>query len=162
MNIYLLRHGQAEPAAEGKTDAERALTPEGEKTIRDILPGLKKMVEQVEYSLTSPAARAVRTATILAEYYKCVDFLEIKNELGGSGGEASVGAYLNKLIGKDHVVVVGHEPYLSDLAKYLCGNPDGALNLKKGGMAKIYVAGFPGPGEGQLRWTMTPEELARV
>jgi phosphohistidine phosphatase len=163
MNVYLLRHGEAEPAREGSPDSERALSPEGEKMINDILPGMKKLIPQVEYILTSPFARAFQTASIVAKFYNCAGFIENVETLAGPGGEEKINSLLNKLIGKDQMVIVGHEPHLSGIAKYYCGaGLEDGLKLKKGGMAKIYIADFPGPGKGALRWTMTPEEIARV
>jgi phosphohistidine phosphatase len=162
MNVYLLRHGESEPRTEGQPDASRKLTEEGAKTIRNMLPGMKRLIEQVEYILVSPMERALATAGLIAEYYKCRDFIDIVKELSGPNGEERVCTQLNKLIGKDHLMIVGHEPHISALAAYLCGSgPETIKKLEKGGMMKIYIAGFPGPGEGKLIWTMTPEEIAR-
>lgn len=163
MNLYLMRHGDAEPETDGKPDAERRLSESGAKTINDILPGMKKLITQVEYILTSPHARALQTALIVAKFYKCSGFVENVEALSGPNSEEKVNIILNKLIGKDQMLIVGHEPYLSDIAKYYCGaGLDEGLKLKKGGMAKIYIADFPDAGKGALRWTMTPEEIARV
>ena len=166
MNIYLLRHAEAAHAPEGTPDMERKLTPAGEKTIRDMLPGVEKLIGQVEFVLTSPAARAARTAELLAEYFRCAAFVETLDALAGPGAEQDVCVMLNKLVGKDVVVLVGHTPHLGNLAKYLAGDEsEEEIKIKKAGMAKISVAvrvgtrssraaaGVPGRGEYGKTWT---------
>lgn len=163
MNVFLMRHGDAEPASDGKNDKDRHLTPEGEKSIVETLPGIRKLCGRLDYILTSPAMRALQTAAILAEDFKCLEFIEAAEALAVSGGEDKVAGALNKLIGKDNILVVGHMPHLSDLARYLTAEgSDAEIDIKKGGMVKIYIAGFPGRGEGAIRWIMSPEELKKV
>ncbi len=163
MNVYLMRHGEAEPEREGIEDRDRRLCDEGAQVIGACMPGLKKLVGQVDFILSSPLRRAKETAGVVAAHFKCAGFVETVEALAAGGNEARVTKDINKLIGKENVVVVGHEPHLSALARFICGDSLGEpLNLKKGGVAKIYIPGFPGPGEGSLRWTMTPAELQRL
>jgi len=163
MNVYLMRNGEAEPEREGLDDRDRKLTAEGAQAVGACMPGLKKLVGQVDFILSSPLRRAVETEDVIASHFKCKGFIDLVEALASGGNETRVTKDINKLIGKENVVVVGHEPHLSALAKFICGDSLGEpLNLKKGGVAKIYIPGFPGPGEGSLRWTMTPEEMQRL
>jgi phosphohistidine phosphatase len=158
-----MRHGDAAPAAAGMQDSDRPLSPEGERTALEVLPGLRKLIGQIDFIITSPALRARRTALILAKEFKCTGFIEAQEALTGPGGEKKVTDSINKLIGKENIVVVGHMPYLSDLARYISGDPGNEeIDVKKAGVVKIHIPGFPGPGQGQIRWKMTPEELKKV
>ncbi len=160
MNVFLLRHGACEDICDGVEDAARDLTPEGEAAIRDSLPGMKQLTGQVDFILTSPFVRAVRTANIVAGYFKCTDFIHPLDALAERGNEEKIASELNRLIGKENIVVVGHMPHLAELAEYLVGDTyEGGIVLKKGGMAKIYIQGFPAKNSGMLRWVMTGDEL---
>ena len=76
------------------------------------------------------------------------------------GCEEKTMKLLNRLIGKEHVVLVGHMPHLGELAAYCVGDTvEKPIELKKGGMAKIHFRGFPAKGGGRLRWVMSSEEL---
>jgi len=163
MNIYLLRHGEAAPAAVGAPDSERPLSEQGERDVRGIVPGLKSLIGQIDFILTSPALRAIQTARIIAAEFKCMGFIHIEPSLAERGGEKKTTDELNRLVGKENVVVVGHSPHLAELARYLTGDESGEeIEIKKAGVLKIYIAGFPGPGEGAVRWKMSPEELKKV
>src|SRR5258707_10153879 len=67
MDLYLVRHGIAyEPdPAKWPDDKDRPLTPEGEKKFRQAARGLRELVPSVSVVLSSPWARAWRTAEIL-------------------------------------------------------------------------------------------------
>ncbi|MFC1474415.1 phosphohistidine phosphatase SixA [bacterium] len=160
MNVYLCRHGACEDIEEGKSDAGRRLTADGRKTVETTLPGLKSLIPGIDYILTSPLKRAVETADVIAGEYKCAEFVEQVSELADRGNEKKIASLLNKIIGKEHVVVVGHMPHLGELAQFLAGeNMDAPPKIKKAGVAKIHIKGFPEQGSGLLRWVMTADEL---
>jgi phosphohistidine phosphatase len=64
MQIYLLRHGIAEEARPGRTDAERALTGEGKERLRRVLRHAGTAPAAI---LSNPYRRALETARIAAE-----------------------------------------------------------------------------------------------
>ena len=67
MQIYLLRHGIAEDGRPGKSDADRALTSEGIKRLREILKRARVAGVAPTLIVTSPYVRARQTAEIAAE-----------------------------------------------------------------------------------------------
>ena len=67
MQIYLLRHGIAEDASPGQADADRALTPEGMKRLREILKRARTASVSPTMIVTSPYVRARQTAEMAAE-----------------------------------------------------------------------------------------------
>lgn len=66
MQLYILRHGIAEGSSSTGRDADRALTSEGKKKLRDVL----KLAADAQVSptlvLSSPYVRAMETAEIAA------------------------------------------------------------------------------------------------
>src|ERR1051326_8244923 len=67
MQIYLLRHGIAEDAAPGQSDADRALTAEGREKLRRVLKRAAAAGVAPGAILSSPLRRAIETAEIAAE-----------------------------------------------------------------------------------------------
>ena len=69
MNLYLLRHGIAvEPGTPGFAhDADRALTPEGERKLGKIAEAMEAMELRFDRVLSSPYLRARQTAEIIAK-----------------------------------------------------------------------------------------------
>ncbi len=163
MNVYFIRHSEAEPAGGGRPDFERPLSCEGEKKIAASLPGIFKLTGQLDYILTSPAARAARTAYLIAAHQKCRNFVFEMPELAAPGSEIIVDTMLNKLIGKENVAVVGHQPYLTELVGYFTGMPpEESISIDKGGMIKVSFKGFPGKGAGKMRWSMSQDDLTKI
>src|SRR5689334_21278871 len=73
MRLVVIRHGIAvepEDAAKEKlADAERPLTKEGRKRMRDAAGGLSRELERIDVLASSPLVRARQTAAIVAEAY---------------------------------------------------------------------------------------------
>ncbi|HOO56033.1 MAG TPA: phosphohistidine phosphatase SixA [bacterium] len=163
MNVYLMRHAEAEPVSETIEDKSRTLTDKGIKTVESELPSIRKLVGQVDYILTSPFQRAFRTALLLGEYFRAENFIQVVEELAVRGEEKAISVILNKVIGKENVFVVGHMPHLSELAKYFTGDPgEDDIKIQKAGVLKITFSGFPDMGQGKIRWSMSPEELLKI
>lgn len=163
MNVYILRHGKAEDQG-AKPDNERELTQEGIDSLKDSMPGMKKLIGQVDFILTSPYWRAARTAQIVGEYFRCSSFIDGTDLLAQPDQEDGVIKHINRLIGKENVVVVGHQPYLGELIRLMAPEgslPEGEIEIKKGGLAKVVFKGFVLPHKGRLEWIKTPKELKK-
>jgi len=163
IEIYILRHGLAKKREEwsGKKDADRPLTGKGEKKTREEGRALKRIGISFDLIISSPFARARRTAEIVAETLRLTARLEFTESLKPNG---SPKRFLQELIphfdGRARVLVVGHEPYLSALIS-LClnGQPDIAFALKKGGICKLVMEGRTLAKHCALEWFLTPEQL---
>ena len=55
------------------------------------------------------------------------------------------------------ILLVGHEPLLSCLIGFLLGFPALALDLKKGGLARVDVDQFGALPRGVLKWLLPPK-----
>lgn len=159
MNIYLLRHGKAEDAGD-KPDDQRKLTDEGAELIKKSLPGIKERVGTLDYMFTSPMLRAVETAFIVADYFKCRNFLEGTDLLARPDCDAPMLKKINALIGKENIMCVGHIPLLVDFARFMIPEGDETpIEIKKGGLVRLQFKGFILPHTGRLKWIATPKEL---
>ena len=90
MNLFFLRHAKACPRGpKFRPDSKRPLTREGEKTMREAAAGIQKLDLSFDLILTSPYARALRTAEILAEAYDSKK-LFVTNHLAAEAEPAEV------------------------------------------------------------------------
>jgi phosphohistidine phosphatase len=166
--LYILRHGIAvergAPGFRGEKDADRPLTPEGAKKVRRIAKALRQLDVQFDLLLTSPFARALRTAEIVAQMFRAKKKLEVCADLAVGGDPAAVVGRLRRL-GRGgnppgEIMLVGHEPYLSELISVLLAGRTGLpLTLKKGGLCKLSITE---PRYGlcaTLEWLVAPQVL---
>jgi phosphohistidine phosphatase len=159
MKVYLVRHAIAEndnPAG----DAERALTPKGKVKMAQAVEGLRDLKIRPEIVLSSPMRRALETATIVSDGLGGVR-VELLPELGqGSSGPADILAALDPYKQMEEVALVGHQPWLGQLASFmLTGSSDCRIDFKKGGV--VCLEGTPDQ-EGDrfvLLWSLPPKVL---
>lgn len=163
MDLYLVRHAIAEEPRAGQADARRALTARGRKRFERAARGMRELGVACDVLVHSPWLRAQETAEILSAE------LGGEHELCVSAALARVpdATLLAELRGA-RVVLVGHEPWLSDLLLWLAlgwrvHEPDGRaarVELRKGGLAQL--RGEPRPGEMRLVALHTPRSLRRA
>ena len=123
--IWLLRHGDAEP--HGGDDADRKLTEKGRRQAADAGRALAAIGAEFEACLTSPKVRSVETANLVCEPLGIEP--EIDERLRGGGFDP-----LEVSGGRAEVLLVGHEPDLSDAIAQMTG---GQVRLRKGGLAAV-------------------------
>jgi phosphohistidine phosphatase len=154
MQLYVIRHAIAEDAEPGQEDADRPLTPDGEKRLKAEVKGLRELGWMFDRVVTSPWVRARRTAELLAPVSES-DFEE--TPLLAMSPTQELLALLRE--GGEHVAVVGHEPWLTELIQWLTlADPyRNALELKKGGVA--HLEGSIAPGAMKLRALLPPKVL---
>lgn len=165
MDLYLVRHGVAFKRDHEKwpDDFDRPLTPEGEEDFRFVARNLGSIVPSVEVVLSSPFARAWRTAEILDKETAW----PAPKDFPGLEPEVPPSKILDALAGysaSETLALVGHRPSLHELAAYLLVGSEDTLNvgLKKGGAACIRFKGPVEPGAGKLRWLLTPQVIGAV
>jgi phosphohistidine phosphatase len=159
--LYLLRHGIAvAPGTPGYDDDLRPLTAKGERRMRQVAQGLRRLDLKLDRIVSSPLPRAWRTAEIVADSLE-VPFLLEKDDALRAGRSAN--AIKNWLEGRheDALMIVGHDPAFSDLVSLLTiGKTDPSISeLRKGG-----VAAFAGLSDGgfHLDWLARPRLLRRL
>jgi phosphohistidine phosphatase len=162
MEIYILRHGIAvERGTPGnKKDSDRPLTPEGEQKMHQIAEAILAMELKFDVILSSPYKRAEQTATIVAgELDEEVTFTDL---LEPDGNALELIAEINDEK-PQRVLLVGHEPYLSQLISVLTtGGSDAAIELKKGGLCKLTTDKLTFGRCATLHWLLTPKLLREL
>ena len=160
MEIYILRHGIAEDGQAGQPDAERSLTAEGKKKLRNVLRVAREAGVTPSLILTSPYRRAVQTAQLAAEIlgYKG-DLLRTKS-LEPSSHPRLVWEEIRIHQDEAAVLLAGHEPLFSSLTAYLLGNPNLKVDFKKGAIASVEIDRFSAEPNGVLKWMLTPKLAA--
>jgi len=156
--VYFLRHGKALSRADWDADDElRPLTEDGEALLRAGARAMKRWAPDVDVIVTSPLARARRTADIVAEELDLgarvvedarlapgFDLRRLAKIVAGRAGDAVV-------------LVVGHEPDFSETISAAIGG--GRVAMKKGALARVDFSG-PDLANGVLAWLVTPAQSA--
>lgn len=158
--LLIIRHAialeRAEAAAQGLPDSQRALTPKGEERMRRIAATLGKWMPEPATLLSSPYLRTRQTAALLSTQWQ-QPFRECK-ALAPGGDPAALLRQLDKLPGP--IVLVGHEPDLSELIGLLLGGQArSVVRLKKGGAALLHLEEPLQPGNAELQWLINPKQL---
>jgi len=131
MELYFLRHGEAQWPDWKKSDDERPLTKRGKKEMHEVAAFLRRLKVQPDLILTSPLPRAAQTAEIAAEH------LEVKCReeqcLAPGFGAAEVEQLINKH-SVESLMIVGDEP---DFTRTIAALTDASLKLSKGGVGMV-------------------------
>jgi phosphohistidine phosphatase len=158
MDLYLLRHGKAEPASQrGGNDDERPLTSRGKSEMREIASWIRSHGCVIDRIATSPLRRAQETATILAEVYPDSDGPEPWDELAPGVEFDRLLCRIRELHSLQSLLLIGHEPSMSTcIGRIITGSGTARIVLKKGGLAKI-VNFYPSEQSfGDLVWLLPP------
>ncbi len=167
MDLYLLRHGDAGKrmaVAAGGNTGDVPLTIVGREEIAIIARSIKDLNLKFSAIVTSPLKRAVQTAKIIAKVLAMEKGISIWNELAPEGNRSKLYNRLNQDTRESSVLMIGHEPYLSNMMYDMIFqknrvNQLGRINLKKAGLAKIRVISLTPNISGELRWLLTPRIL---
>ncbi len=166
MDMYLLRHAIAVTrGTEGyDNDAERPLTKKGAARMRRIAKAMKGLDLSFDLILSSPILRARTTAEIVADEMGLRKKLVFSDSLGTAGDAEAVIAELNDTYRScEAVLLVGHEPDMSDLISLLLsGGGDVAVTMKKGGLCKLSVDSLQAGRCATLEWLLTPRQLVAL
>ena len=147
--LWLLRHGEAVPH-ESKPDAERELTPRGERQAVAAGIGLARLGLEFDACYTSPKLRARDTARLACE---ALNVEPIEDDVLCDGFDREDALELLLRHGADaRVLVVGHEPSFSQVVQDLTG---GRIDFKKGGVAAVRTDRT----RGELLTLLRPREL---
>ncbi|TVQ95594.1 MAG: phosphohistidine phosphatase SixA [Deltaproteobacteria bacterium] len=160
-HLYLFRHGIAEgehPEHPGR-DTERRLTDKGrERTARAAL-GLERLGIAPDVIWTSPYVRTRQTAQILAEVLDPSSGVEVHEQLACEGSNERL---IEEIAGSAQrsVLLVGHEPNLSELTSLLvCGRGILRSRFKKAGYVHIEVHPVQQRVVGRLQAMLPPRVL---
>lgn len=159
--LYLLRHGIAVPhGTPGVREDDRPLTPEGEREVGQVSEGLKRLKVKPDRIVTSPLPRARKTAEIAAAVLGLDGRLENADVLKPGSPARAMKDWLATR-DESRLMLVGHNPNLSDLLALLAGLDEGApaFELKKAGVAALRA---DSGGGYRVHWLATPKMIRRL
>jgi phosphohistidine phosphatase len=153
MRLYLVQHAKS---ASKEADSQRSLSEEGRRDIQKVAEFIKPLNLSVDYLWHSGKARAQQTAKVLAEV------VEVKKEIAAHDGLSpndDVSLLKDELIsGRQDIMIVGHLPFLSNLASLLLTNSKSSNTVAfKNGC--IVCLGYSDDNQWQLHWMIIPELL---
>jgi phosphohistidine phosphatase len=149
MNIYLIRHGDAEGISKGIKDSERKLTPDGEIKIRNASLFWKNIIPAFDYIISSPYLRALQTARIIASTFDHKKEIFIDKRLGCGSDTEGLIEILNSFQSGE-IAIIGHQPDLSNHVSRLISSSGAFVEFKKGAIAKISFNNKVREGKGVL------------
>jgi phosphohistidine phosphatase len=158
MIVYFLRHASAgEPLLNPKKDEKRALDKEGIEQCGYVGRALAALNVQVETIVSSPLKRSTQTASLVGNELGYEGKLQIDNGLRPGAGLADFRKLLEKYSRQEAIMVVGHNPNLSQFLGSIISESgcEASLELKKGAVAKVEMRRT----NGTLQWCLTPKVL---
>lgn len=168
MRITLFRHAPAEDREQfflsGRPDSERPLTEEGIQKLIPAALGLARVIEGDPRIFTSDYLRCQQTANILAQtlYGDRKDALpEALELLRPDAPIVPLANWIARQETERDVLLVGHEPNLSQWASWWLGGPGKRLNLrfKKGSAMQLSMKRADRPAQARLEWMLQPRQL---
>lgn len=148
MDLILWRHAQAEA---GEPDLGRSLTPYGRKQAARMGAWLDRTLPEGCRVLSSPAARCVQTTEALGRKYKVLP------ELGIMASPQVVLQAAGWPDSRAPVLVVGHQPWLGQLAALLLCGEQQEWTVKKASAWWITGRERDGVQDIYLRAVLAPE-----
>ncbi len=149
MNIYILRHGQAEP--QQTIDEARELTEKGRLDTARVISGRLADLQSVTQLWASPLVRAQQTAHIAARYLPTLNVMT-SDLIIPDADPFRVMEWVQSCERKNQsILLVSHQPLVGELVNKLCGKPTGFYSMGTSSLAAIR-ASVVATGMGELMW----------
>ena len=147
--LTLVRHGKSDWSLPGQNDWDRPLNKRGQRDVPDMARRLRSRRLKPDLVLSSPAVRALTTATVMARELKVPAALVRQDERLYLASPADLLAVVRELGGDaEHVMVFGHNPGMTECANRLSAG-DHIDNLPTCG---VFTAQFDIAGWQDLDW----------
>jgi phosphohistidine phosphatase len=155
MHLYLLRHGIAEDARAGESDATRALTSDGRRKLRQVLKAVAEAKVKPTLLWSSELKRAIQTAEIAKAVLGYQGEILRTKALAPTADVEQVWEEIRVHWDETSLMLAGHNPQFDQLAPYLLGAPQLAVDFKKGAIMRIDIESFGARPKGTLCWYLT-------
>ena len=157
LRLYFLRHGKAWSRADWREDDDlRPLTDAGEALVRAEGRAMKAMGLAPDVIVTSPLARARRTAEIVAEELGMSERLVEDRRLAHGFDAGRLAEIVERQA--DGREPHGRGPRARSQRHGRRAHGGGRVDFKKGGLARVDVKG-PQLDDGILAWLLTPAQI---
>ncbi|MGH9521954.1 MAG: phosphohistidine phosphatase SixA [Terriglobales bacterium] len=157
MFVYFVRHASAgQHKADPAKDEKRPLDSDGIEQCNTVGRGLAALDTHVDLILSSPLKRASQTASLVANELAYEDKIVLTPSLRPDATYAKFTALLDEYARHEAIMVVGHNPNLSEfLGRVIGGGGRAGIELKKGAVARVEVD----RRRGILHWMLTPKTV---
>ena len=118
--LTLVRHAKSDWSLPGQNDWDRPLNKRGQRDAPEMARRLRSRRLKPDLILSSPAVRAVTTASVMARELKVPAARVVQDERLYLAGPADLLAVVRELGGEaNHVMVFGHNPGMTEFANRL-------------------------------------------
>jgi len=149
MLIYFLRHGDAS-SNHNYHDSERPLTDLGHKQAESVGKFLQQSGTHINTILTSPLIRACETGADIQAFINAPRVEKTEYLVNGSNTQKLFRQITE--LDVESVLLVGHEPFLSETISLLIGGNEKAnIEMKKCSLALVEIPESIYPGTGILK-----------
>lgn len=160
MRIYFLRHGDAavDPSLH---DSERPLTELGRRQAQTVARFFLRTNTNIASIFCSPLLRAQQMAQPVREQLAVKDFHLTECLVPGNNPRPLLEQFNGRQA--DSVLLVGHEPLLSELISMLVsGGPELRIEIKKSSLALVEATSPVRSGHGLLKWLIHVDLLQQL
>lgn len=157
MLVYFLRHASAGVSKNDPVkDEKRPLDREGVEQCGHVGRALAVLETRVDVIISSPLKRATQTAALIANELAYEGKIDLDPALRPGAAFPQFRDLLTKYGNQEAIMVVGHNPNLSEfLGRLIGGGSRTGIDLKKAGVARVEVNHH----RGVLIWCLTPKLL---
>jgi phosphohistidine phosphatase SixA len=148
VRVYLIRHGKAEPCAEGGLDADRPLAALGEQHAAYLAERIAGEAEPPRRVVCSDAVRAHRTAMPIAAALGVEPEIDVRLRV-----DERLSCAIDVVCERadEPICVVGHNPQLAQaIAAFLDGLGAPQVRLRTGEAWELELSGAPYIGTGRV------------
>ncbi len=161
MILYFMRHANAgEALPDSQKDERRALDEEGIRQCSVMGHILGELEIAVDGVISSPLKRSAQTATLVTSEMGFEGKVRLSAALHPHAKFSDFRELIEGLEGCEAVLLVGHNPNLSDFLSTVLGGPesDVYIDLRKAGLARVDMRRH----RGTLQWYLTPKLVKAI
>lgn len=151
MQVFVLRHGQAEP--QQTTDEARNLTEKGRGDVALSIHNSLSELQQINQIWVSSLVRAQQTACITRDIL-CAKGIQVSMRttdlIVPEGDPAELFDVLQNS-GLSSVLLASHQPFVGKFLDIFCGKPRGTYSMDTSSLALV-ECDIAAPDCGNLRW----------
>ncbi len=159
MDLYLLRHAHALPRETPgcPADSLRPLTIKGRRQVRRLSQVVKLLDLRFDLVLASPWLRAQQTASgLLSRAGLNLEPISAPGLAANRDPERFLPMLMNLNPAPDSLLIVGHEPFLGNLASLMVSNSAGfILDFSKGALCRLEITAWKPRPKAKLKWLLT-------
>jgi phosphohistidine phosphatase len=162
VDLWILRHAEAEDRAPSGRDEDRRLTSDGRRRMDSVARAIAGLKPDFDRILASPLVRARETAAPVADALGSADLVLETEALTPDSDPRDILAEVDRRSLK-RVLLVGHNPHLASLLGLLiAGDSRLPVEMKKASLARFEARPRASDVPASLRFFLPPGILERL